>query len=370
MLGDFGADVIKIERPSLTAEERGNPPMIQGQSGGFLIANRNKRSLTLDLEVQPAREILLDLLNNADVLIENLQPGVIEKMGFGYQDVKQFNPAIIYASISGFGKTSPYAGLASFDGVAQAISGMMLSIGEDEHPPVKAGVPLASIAAAIYTGYGILAAYIYRHKTGKGQFIDVSLLDVPTVLQVKQMLHYFLYHEVPDRMGGGDMDKGPYRAFQTKDGGLTLGGTNANLWPKMCAALGVEELVTDERFETPPKRRENGAALTAILTPILKTKTTAEWLAVLRENGVPSGPVNIIAQTVADPQVQAREMIVNVEHPCAGKIPMAGMPIKLIRTPGKIRRPPPLLGEHTIEILTEMGYGAAQIATLKRQGAI
>jgi CoA:oxalate CoA-transferase len=370
MLGDMGADVIKIESPSLTGDQRGNPPVVGGESGGFLLANRNKRSLSLNLNEPRGREILLELANSADVLIENLRPGALERLGLGYEAVRRVNPAIIYASISGFGQTSPYAGLGSFDGVAQAMSGLMLSIGEDGHPPVKAGIPLPSVGASIFTGYGILTAYIYRQKTGLGQFIDTALLDVPIALQVKQMLYYFLNQKVPDRMGGGDMDKGPYRAFQTKDGALTLGGTNANLWPKMCAALGVEELVSDPRFETPPLRRTNGAELTAILTPILKTKTTEQWLASLRENGVPSGPVNRIDQTVADPQVQAREMIIEVEHPQAGKVKMASMPIKLGRTPGKIRRPPPMLGEHTAEILAGMGRSPGQISELQRDSVI
>ncbi|MCL4535251.1 MAG: CoA transferase [Bacteroidetes bacterium] len=383
MLADMGADVIKIESPSLTPDSRGGPPVVKGESGGFLIVNRNKRSLTLNLKDPRGKEIFLALAKNADVLLENVRPGTLDKLGLGYEDVKKVNPAIIYASISGFGKTSPYAKLGGYDAIAQGISGMMLSIGEEGRPPVKAGVPLSDFGASIFTAYGILVAYIYRVKTGKGQpfspspgdggkgqLIDTALLDVPIALQVKQMLYYFLNGKLARRMGSGDMDAGPYRAFKTKDGGITLGGTNVNLWPKMCKALGVEELINDPRFDTPANRNKNGAELTELFKPLLMTKTTGEWLASLRANGVPAGPVNNLAQAVADPQVKARELIVEVDHPKVGKFPVVGMPVKFSRTPGKIRRPPPMLGEHTDEILAAMGYDPAHIGALRADGVV
>jgi CoA:oxalate CoA-transferase len=368
MLADMGADVIKIENPSLTPDQRGNPPMINGESGGFMIVNRNKRSLTLNLREAKGREIALALMRNADVVVENVRPGSLEKMGLGYEDVRQVNPAIVYAEISGFGRTSPYAKLGGYDAITQGMSGLMLSIGEDGRPPTKAGIPLCDIGASIFTAYGILTAYIYRLKTGKGQLVDTALLDVPIALQVKQMMHYFLNGKLPPRMGSGDVGGGAYRAFKTKDGGITLGGTNANLWPKMCKALGVEGLTADPRFDTPAKRSSNGAELVAILVPVLQTKNTDDWLEALRADGVPSGPVNNLAQALADPQVQARETIVEVDHPVAGKFPMVGFPIKFLRTPGKIRRPPPLLGEHTDEILAAMGISQEQISEIRQAG--
>ncbi len=370
MLADMGADVIKIENPTLTPDSRGNPPVVKGESGGFMIVNRNKRSLTLNLKDSRAKDIFLALAREADVLLENVRPGTMDKMGLGYEKVKQANPGIIYASISGFGKTSPYAKLGGYDAITQGMSGLMLSIGEEGRPPVKAGVPISDFGASIFTAYGILSAYIYRQKTGRGQFIDTALLDVPIALQVKQMLHYFLYGDLAPRMGSGDIGGGAYRAFKTKDGGITLGGNSTNLWPKMCRALELEELITDPRFENESARRKNGSELVNILAPHLMTKTTSEWLASLRANGVPAGPVNNIAQAVADPQVKARELIVEVDHPKVGKFPLVGMPVKFSRTPGTIRRPPPMLGEHTGEILSAMGYPPEQIEALRKDGAV
>ncbi len=372
MLADMGADVIKIEDPRLTPEGRGGPPLVGEESGRFVIANRNKRSLTLRLDSPQGKDLLQELLRRADVLVEN-QPS--ERMGgsgrwLSYEHTRQVNPGIIYASISGFGKTSPRSGLGDYDTIAQGLSGLMMSIGEEGRPPVRSGGAVASVGASIFTGYAILSAYIHCQKTGQGQFIDTSLLDVAVALQVKQMLYYFLNGNLARRMGSGDMNPGPYRAFKTKDGGITLGGTNANLWPKMCESLGVPGLIDDPRFDTPAKRTENGAELTDLLKPVLLTKTTDEWLSVLREKGVPSGPVYNLAQTAADPQVQARQMIVEVEHPSAGKLHLTGIPVKLSRTPGQIRRPPPMLGEHTHEILQAMGYSAEAISAWREQGVV
>ncbi len=370
MLADMGADVIKIENPSLTADSRGGPPVVKGESGGFLIVNRNKRSLTLNLKDPRGKAVLVALAKSADVLLENVRPGTLDKMGLGYEDLKAVNPRLIYASISGFGKTSPYANLGGYDGITQGISGLMLSIGEDGRPPVKAGIPISDFGASIFTAYGILSAYVHAEKTGKGQFIDTALLDVPIALQVKQMLHYFLNGRLANRMGSGDVGGGAYRAFKTRDGGVTLGGNSINLWPKQCKALGVEEWVTDPRFDTPAHRRENSTELVSLLTDLLVTKTTDEWLASLRENGVPAGPVNTLAQAVADPHVQHRQMIVEVDHPKVGKFPLVGFPVKFSRTPGKIRRPPPVLGEHTDDILAAMGYSTEDTAALRQDGVV
>jgi crotonobetainyl-CoA:carnitine CoA-transferase CaiB-like acyl-CoA transferase len=368
MLADMGADVIKIENPSLTPDQRGGAPVVKGESGAFMIVNRNKRSLTLNLKDPRGKALGMSLMKDADVVVENVRPGTLEKMGMGYDQVRAINPEIVYAEISGFGRTSPYAKLGGYDAITQGISGLMLSIGEDGRPPIKAGIPISDIGASIFTAFGIMTAYIHRLKTGKGQLVDTALLDVPLALQVKHMLYYFINGKVAPRQSAGDVGGGAYRAFKTRDGGITVGGSSTTLWPRLCKALEVEELINDSRFDTPIKRSQNGQELVTVLAQGLILRTTNEWLERLRAEGVPCGPVNNLAQAVADPQVKARETIVTIEHPTVGPFPFVGFPVKFSRTPGKIRRPPPLLGEHTEEFLTAMGLQKTYIEELRRDG--
>ena len=352
LLGDLGADVIKLERPGVGDDARAVSPKIRGESAAFMTYNRNKRSITLDLKAPAGRTVGLALAARADVVLENFRPGATARLGLGYDHVRAINPRVIYCSISGFGQTGPYRERGGFDRIAQGMSGFMSISGEADGPPLPLPIPIADIGTGMFATIGILAALAARSRTGRGQHVDTSL------------------GEVPERLGPGHRASAPYQAFRTKDSWINLGGGSPGFWPKICALLGVPELVDDPRFRTPGDRVRHRRELEALLQPRFEKETTATWLDRLEAEGVPAGPILTYDQVFADPQVVHREMAVPVDHPVAGRTRVLGIPIKLSDTPARIRRPAPTLGQHTDEVLSELGYDAAAIGRLRAERVI
>jgi crotonobetainyl-CoA:carnitine CoA-transferase CaiB-like acyl-CoA transferase len=346
------------------------PPTINGESAAFMTINRNKRGLGLNLKSEEGREIFKRLAARADVLIENFRPGTMAVLGLGYEDLSALNPALIYCSISGFGQTGPYSERGGFDLVAQAMSGLMSITGHPDQPPVKVGVPIADLNAGLYACYAVLAAYIHRLKTGQGQRIDTSLLEAGLAYTFWESAIFFATGENPPPMGSAHRLLAPYQALRASDGYLTVGAGNQRNWEQLCRVIGREDLSSDSRFATNGDRTRHQRELAETLEAVFATRSVAEWLAALERAGVPAGPVYNIEQVYRDPQVQAREMVVSVEHPKAGPTKNIGMPVKLSATPGQIRRPAPMLGEHTDEILRELGISHQSIQALRERKAV
>lgn len=372
LLADMGADVIKVEKiPGGDDSRRMVPPTIADESAAFLIMNRNKRGIALNLKTEEGRGVLTRLLKGADVVIENYRRGTMEKMGFGYDALHALNPKLIFCSISGFGRTGPYADRGGFDLVAQGMSGLMSITGERQGgPPMKAGAPVTDITAGILACVGILAALHARASTGQGQMVDTSLFEAGITHTYWHSAICFATGKAPGPMGSAHPLNGPYQAFPASDGWLTVGAANQDNWLRLLGALEAPELGDDPRFVNNGQRMRNLSALTEVLTPIFKGRTVAEWQQRLERCGVPAGPVLDIAQMHADPQTLAREMIVETTHPVAGKVKAIGLPIKFSDTPGGVRRAAPLLGEHTREVLLENGFSDAEIDRMAAQGAI
>jgi crotonobetainyl-CoA:carnitine CoA-transferase CaiB-like acyl-CoA transferase len=380
LLADMGADVIKVEKiPDGDDARRMVPPTIADESAAFLIMNRNKRGIALDLRAEAGRSVLSRLLKNADVLIENFRRGAMEQMGFGYDAVHALNPKLIYCSISGFGRTGPYADRGGFDLVAQGMSGLMSITGEGPgHPPVKVGAPVTDITAGILACVGILAALHSRESSGQGQMVDTSLFEAGIIHTYWHSAMCFATGRAPGPMGTAHPLNAPYQAFPASDGWITVGAANQGNWLRLVEALGAPELrpdlrpnlSEDPRFLTNADRMRNLAALTATLTPLFKRRSSAEWLRRLEQAGVPAGPVLEIGQMHADPQALAREMIVETVHPTAGHVKAIGLPIKFSDTPGGVRRAAPLFGQHTREVLRERGFSDTEIDRLAALGAI
>jgi crotonobetainyl-CoA:carnitine CoA-transferase CaiB-like acyl-CoA transferase len=372
LLADMGADVIKVEKlPGGEDARRMVPPTISSESAAFLIMNRNKRGIALDLKTEAGRKVLSRLLENADVLIENYRRGTMERMGFGYDTLHASNPRLIYCSISGFGRTGPYADRGGFDLVTQGMSGLMSITGEGPGcPPVKMGAPVTDITAGILACVGILAALYSRAASGQGQMVDTSLFEAGIVHTYWQSAICFATGQAPGPMGTAHPLNAPYQAFPVADGWITVGAANQGNWLRLLEALGAPELGNDPRFANNADRMRNLPALQEELTPLFKVRTSAEWLCRLEEVGVPAGAVLDVAQMHADPQALAREMIVETTHPTAGQVASLGLPIKFSETPGSVRRAAPLLGQHTREVLREHGFSDAEADQMAALGAI
>src|SRR6202521_4131264 len=372
LLADMGADVIKVEKiPGGDDARRMAPPTIAGESAAFLMMNRNKRGIALDLKTEAGHTVLSRLLQDADVLIENYRRGAMERMGFGYQALRASNPRLIYCWMSGFGRTGPYADRGGFDLVAQGMSGLMSITGEKPGcPPMKAGAPLTDITAGILACVGVLAALHARESSGEGQMVDTSLFEAGITHTYWHSAICFATGQSPGPMGSAHPLNAPYQAFPASDGWITVGAANQENWLRLLEALGAPQLRDDPRFVNNAERMRNLSALTAALTPLFQRRTVAEWLRRLEESGVPAGPILDIAQMPADPQALAREMIVETTHPPAGKVKAIGLPIKFSDTPGGVRRAAPLLGQHTQEVLREHGFSDAEIDRMAAQGAI
>ncbi len=373
LLGDMGAEIIKIERPEIGDIARGNGPVVNGVSTYFLSLNRGKKSVTLNLATRQGAELLLKLVKTADVLVENFKPGTMEKLGLGYEKVRKINPRIIYVSGSGFGQYGPYAGKPAYDVVVQAMGGVMSITGEEGGPPVRPGVSYGDIAAGLFLCTATLAALQERHKSGQGQYVDISMLDCQLTVQENAFVRYLNTGEIPRALGTRHPVMTPFQAFPTQDGYIAValrGGVN-DQWPLFCAAIDRVDIIDDPRFTDGWSRTQNYQALEPILNDVMKTRTTQKWIEALEQAGIPCGPVNNIAQVAADPQIAARDMIIDVHYPEAGDFKVVNSPFKFSRTPCKVERVSPELGEHTQEVLRELlGMTSEEIGKLKESGAI
>ena len=370
-LADMGADVVKIEKPNGGDDTRRmGPPFIEGESAAFLGINRNKRSVVVDLRSDDGREIVLDMARRYDVLVQNFRPGSLERMGLGYEQVREINPTMVYCTISGFGVTGPYARRGGFDLVTQGMSGLMSVTGHPDSPPTKIGVPVCDLNAGMFAAIGILTAYINRLKTGRGQHVDTSLLEGGIAYTFWESAMYFATGETPGPKGSAHRLTAPYQAFETSDGYVNVGAANQANWERLCAAIGRDELASDPRFAEPKDRMNNLDELIATLELTFSQKSSDHWLRALEAAGVPAGPIYDLEQVYEDPQVRARDMIVETDHPVSGRVSNIGIPVKLSETPGRFQRPAPTLGQHTDEILRELGRTDAEIAALRSKGAV
>ncbi|HYB55937.1 MAG TPA: CoA transferase [Alphaproteobacteria bacterium] len=360
VLADQGADVIKIEKPGKGDDAREMPPFVGGEGAPFMLWNRNKRSVVLDLKTAEGVATLHKLAACADVLIENFRPGTTDRMGIGYAPLAALNPRLIYCSISGFGQSGPYRSRGGFDLMIQAMSGLMSVNGDPDGPPMRLPIAISDVAGGLFGAVGILAALAARELSGRGQQVDVSLYESAVAFGVYEAAHYFATGKNPPRLGQAHRGSSPYQVFRTKDGWITVGGGTQEFWLRLCRLLGCEELAQDARFRDNASRVAHNAELVALLEAPLARETTAHWLAKLGEAGIPAGPVVDHAELFADPQLRAREMVVEVEHPSAGRMKTLGVPIKLSETPGSVRRPAPRLGEHTAEVLAALARAAAE----------
>ncbi|HXL38710.1 MAG TPA: CoA transferase [Ktedonobacteraceae bacterium] len=346
ILGDLGATVIKVEQPGKGDDTRHfGPPYIAGESAYYLGLNRNKHSILIDFSTPEGKERLLKLLSTAMVLVENFRPGTLERQGLGYEALRSINPGLIYCSISGYGQTGPYALRPGYDFVAQAESGLMSVTGEVDGAPQRVGSPVGDISAGVYACIAILAALRVRDRTGKGQHIDISLLETTTSLLSNVASNYLISGEEAPRLGNGHPNIVPYQAFRTLDGYIVVSCGNDRLYQALCQLLGREDLGIDPRFATNPQRVRNRDQLVPALQEEFLHRSTEEWLPELRAAGIPCGPINTVSQIFHDPQIQARDFVWECEHPTAGRIKLSGSPMHLSETPTRLYKAPPLLGE-------------------------
>ena len=372
MLADLGAEVIKVEMPGRGDDTRQwGPPFAGGEAAYYLSVNRNKKSLTLNLKSERGREIVCRLACRADVLVENFRVGTMDEWGLGYEALRAINPKLIYCAITGYGQTGPYRGRPGYDFIIQAEGGIMSITGPEEGPPMKVGVAIVDITAGLYANVAILSALHERERSGQGQYIDIALLDAQVAWLANVGSNYLVSGQRPRRYGNAHSNIVPYEPFPASDGWIAVGVGNDRQWQRLCAAAGWEDLAADPRFVTNPQRVEHRATLVPILQERFRQRPTEEWRAMLLQVGIPCAPINAIDQVFADPQVLARGMSVELPHPTAGTVKMAGSPFKLSRTPTRLDRAPPLLGQHTDEILrTHLGCSDEEIARLRAEGVI
>lgn len=372
MLGDLGADVIKVEKPGEGDETRAwGPPNAGGESAYYLCVNRNKRSITVDMKKPEGQEIIRKLAEKSDVLIENYKVGTLQRIGLGYEDLKKTNPRLIYCSITGFGQNGPYKDRPGYDFIIQGMGGIMSITGEPEGPPMKVGVAIVDITAGLFACSAILAALYHRERTGKGQYIDIALLDSVVAWLANVGSNYLISGELPKRYGNAHPNIVPYEPFKTKDGTyIAVGVGNDRQWQVFCKIIGLEDLAKDPRFATNPQRVVNRKELIPIIAKKMLEKTSEEWLEELEKNKIPCGPINTLDRVFSDPQVRARQMVVEIPHPTAGSVKLVASPMKFSDTPCTVDRHPPLLGEHTEEVLSELGYSGEEIARLREKGVI
>jgi CoA:oxalate CoA-transferase len=361
ILGDMGAEIIKIEEPTKGDDSRAMGPHIQGLSSYFLSINRGSRSLALNLREEKAKEVVFKLIDRVDIVVENFRPGVMKRLGFGYEAVSARNPKIIYSSISGFGQKGPYSARPSYDMIAQGMGGTVSITGEPGRPPVRVGFSTGDIGAGLFTASAILAALHERGKSGKGQWIDVAMVDCQVAFCENACARYFATGEVPKPLGSRHPLRTPFQIFPTGDGYLVLITVSQEDWERFCKLTGREDLLTDPRFQGHSSRIKNYSAFEPLMNGLMRTRTTAEWLDLLLPEGIICGPVNNIAQVVSDPHILEREMVVEVEHPRLGKLKVTGTPMKFSRTPCKIQKACPDLGQDTEEILKELGMAESPL---------
>jgi len=373
MLADMGADVIKLERVPGGDDSRADTKSysVSGVSAPFMMVNRNKRGIALDLKSEGGKRVLRRLLERADVLVENYRAGTMERLGFGYKALKRAYPRLVYCSLSGFGRTGPYAGRGGFDLIAQAMAGLMAMTGEGPgRPPVKMGAPVTDITAGILAAMGVAAALYGRERTGRGQMVDTSLYEAGIVHTYWHSTIAFTTGAAPGPLGSAHPLNAPYEAFETEDGWIVIGAANQPNWLRLVEALGEPGLEQDPRFTDNGLRLANVAALRAALAPVFRRRTSRDWLLLLDRAGVPAGPIQKVEEMHQHPQALARGMIAEVVHPVAGRVKTLGLPVKFSATPGRVARAAPLYGQHGREVLRESGLGDREIDRLVADGAL
>jgi crotonobetainyl-CoA:carnitine CoA-transferase CaiB-like acyl-CoA transferase len=375
MLGDLGAEIIKIERPEAGDDTRGFAPPFwpeTKESAYFLGANRNKKSVTVDIAKPEGQALVHRLLEGGcDILVENFKVGALAKYGLGWEQLKAKHPGLIYCSITGFGQTGPYASRPGYDALVQAMGGVMSLTGDPTGAPQKVGIPIADLFAGLYGCIGVLAALNHRNATGEGQQIDIGMLDTHVAWLANQGMNYLATGENPPRLGNQHPNIAPYQEFPTKDGYIILAVGNDPTFERFCKATGQEHLLSDPRFATNPIRVANRDHVTAMLTPVMQSKTTAEWIDLLEAQKIGCGPINTLEQVFADPQVQARKCVVEMPHASGQTVKVIANPVRLSGTPAEYRLPPPTLGQHTDEILRDMlGIGDPELADLRSKGIV
>jgi len=370
VLGDLGAEVIKVERPGRGDIARGNGPFINDYSSYFLSLNRGKKSITLDLAQDDGKDIFLKLVRNADVLVENFVPGTMQRLGLDYDVLRQHNQRLVYAACSGFGQTGPYAHKPAFDVIIQAMGGIMSITGEPDGPPVRPGASMGDIAAGLFLSVGILAALQERNSSGQGQMVDIGMLDCQVAIMENAFARYFATGEVPGPLGTRHPVFAPFQVFSTQDGYVAV-ATTGDQWPLFCAAIDRVDTIDDPRFADGYLRSQNYAELQPAMDQAFRLRTTQEWLTRFEELGIPCGPVNSVSKLAGDEQVAARNMIVDLAGPGDRPLRVTNTPVKLSRTPGRVERPSPDLGEHTEEVLSSLlGLTVEEIARLRQTGVV
>ena len=371
LLADMGADVVKVEKLPGGDDARGyREPCVNGVSAPFLMMNRNKRGIALDLKDPRGRDVLLRMVSSVDVLLENFRRGTLDKLGLSYAVLAQANPGLVYCAVSGYGRDGPYADKGGFDLIAQGFAGLMAVTGEPGRSPVKTGNPVTDINAGMLGALGIVAAYVHKQRTGRGQIVDTSLMDAALQQTYWHAAFHFATGVSPGPTGSAHLLTAPYQAFHASDGWVNIGGANQANWERIADVLEHPEWRDDPRFATNSARMRNLASLTALMGAVLSTRTRSEWIERFDAAGVPVGPVNSIGEALAHPQTLARGMVVDLVHPQAGPTKALGCPIHFSETPTEITRPAPLLGEHTREVLQEHGYTDADIDALVAGGVV
>jgi formyl-CoA transferase len=372
LLGDLGAEVIKIEQPGKGDDTRHwGPPWFHGESAYYLSCNRNKKSVAVNLQTAAGRDLIRDFVKHCDVLVENFKIGAMAKWGLGYSTLREINPRLVYCAITGYGQTGPLASRPGYDFIIQAQGGLMSITGEPNGEPCKAGVAIADIVTGLYAHNAILAALFHRERTGDGQYIDVALFDAQISWLANVAMNYLITGEPPQRYGNSHPNIVPYQTFEAADGYLALGVGNDGQFQRLCEQLDLPELAVDGRFQTNANRIANRAVLVEILQKKFHHRPAAEWIAQLTAAGIPAGTINTVAQALAEPQIAAREMIVEVKHPSGEGLKFLGPVPKFSVTPARIQSPPPLLGQHTDEVLRELlKINEAELTQLRQQKVI
>ena len=371
VLGDLGARIVKLEHPGRGDDTRQwGPPFVGAESAYFLSINRNKESVTLDFKPAEGREILERLIAISDVLVENFRPGTLDRVGFGWDAMRDRFPRLVYASISGYGQTGPRRSEAGYDAVMQAEGGLMSVTGDEDRPGYRLGVAITDMVAGLYCAQGITAALLARERTGHGQRVDIGMLDTTAALLTYQAANWFTTGETPKRQGNRHATIAPYETFTTQDGEIVIAVGNDDIWKRFCGVMGLQELGADPRFATNKDRMANYHAMRPPIDRVFRTATCAEWIERLNNAGVANGEVRDIGQMLNDPQLAARNMVETLMHPTIGATRVIGAPIKLSKDPASVRTPPPVLGQHTDAVLKEIGYDAKTIAALRTKRVI